>query len=130
MKNPIDVKNIFDIPRFEDYANEDFEFQAYDIGDNTLMYQFIDTEKRLRVNIEFICPTVKSVFLHDTLLELATMDDIEFFQMTYTYSDVIKTENFDIEELKKELMKYVENQEYRDSYWFRPYLNESDKNYE
>lgn len=122
---PIDIKHIFDIPNFEDYANEIFNFNCYDVGDNTLMYSY--SLDKLYISIEIIATDVKYVFFREELLELATMDNIHFFQMTFRQFKVIP-EEVDKQELLKNPSKYCLLEE--KSYWYRPLVDETEKNYE
>lgn len=114
METTYDVKNIFDIPNFEDYANEKFEFQAYDKGDNTLMYEFFDQDRNTRITIDFIVEEFSSIFRFETLLELSTMQGIGCFNMCWWSKDYGDDEE---DEYKVK------------SYHYRPFVNESDKNY-
>ena len=83
MIKAIDVKNIFDIPDFELYVNEKFEFQAYDKADETLMYDYVDSARNVRITIDFAVPDFISIFRKESLLELATMEGIEYFSMCW-----------------------------------------------
>ena len=124
MNEPIDVKNIFDIPNFEEYADELFTFNCYDIGDDTLMFSYcLD---KLYISVEIIVTDVKYVFFREELLELATMDNIHFFQMTYRQFNEIP-KGVTKEMLFDNPLAYCSPKE--QSYWYRPLVDELEKNY-
>jgi len=127
MNDLIDVRNIFDIPNFEKYANEMFEFRLYDEADNLLVYFYNDSEKDINVSVEIISDTVKQLFGKEQLLEIATMDNISFFQMNFINQGVITEESFDIEKAKKIMIGMMEGS--RTSYAYRPLIEESEKTY-
>ena len=119
-----DVKNIFDIPNFEEYANELFSFNCYDVRDDTLMYSY--SLDKLYISVELIVTELKYIFFTEELLELATMDNIHFFQMTFRQFKEIP-EGVDKQELLKNPSKYCLPKE--KSYCYRPLVDESEKDY-
>ena len=125
MNDTIDVKNIFDIPNFEDYADELFSFNCYDVGDSTLIYSY--SLDKLYISVEIIAEDIQYVFFREELLELATMDNIKFFQMTFRQFNEIP-EGVTIEKLYENPSEYCLPDV--KSYHYRPLVDESDKNYE
>ena len=115
MKTTYDVKNIFDIPNFARYANKKFDFQAYDQGDNTLMYEYLDKDLNLTVTVDFIVEKFMAIFRIEKLTELATMDNIEFFQMNFR------------EGISEDENSYIDGNV--DSFFFRPHFPENEKTY-
>lgn len=127
MNDLIDVKNIFDIPNFEKYADKMFEFRLYDEADNVVVYFYNDSQNDINVSVEIISDTVKQLFSEEQLLEIATMDNILFFQMNFINEGVITKESFDIEKAKEIMIGMMQGS--RTSYAFRPLIKESEKTY-
>lgn len=119
-----DVKNIFDIPNFEEYANELFSFNCYDVGDNTLIYSY--SLDKLYISVEIIAENIKYVFFREDLIELSTMEDIKFFEMTFRQFKEIP-EGVTVEDLYENPSKYCLPDV--KSYAYRPLISESDKDY-
>ena len=119
-----DVKNILDIPNIEKYLDKMMYLKLYDVGDNTLYYS-CDLGNNIKLDINFITKDEKHSLIEgqQKLSNIICSSDYEivFFEMSV---GIVK-EEWNEEDGYMAVIDF----DYFQMNWFRPLVDEKDKNY-